>query len=297
MRLASKGGMGFFERQSFYLFRVRKRLGQVGKYESGAPKKLLFIVGCQRSGTTLLHHIFRLDHHTATYDEFSRLSREDTERLGLDPREKVMARIATDRPPLIVAKPLVESQNVRDILDWAPEARAIWIYRDFRDVAASNPEYFGGDKGHRDLAHILATDDANWRLQNMDPDDVEKIRTVYTPDIGPHDAAALFWWARNSLFFSRACHEDERVALCRYFDLVNHPGVVMRRAYDFVGRPYPGDHITQDVVTDSAGRGRDIPLSDGVRDMCEALLARLDASPGMRIDLRQDAAQAQVSGL
>ena len=96
-----------------------------------------------------------------------------------------MARIATDRPPLIVAKPLVESQNVRDILDWAPEARAIWIYRDFRDVAASNPEYFGGDKGHRDLAHILATDDANWRLQNMDPDDVEKIRTVYTPDIGP----------------------------------------------------------------------------------------------------------------
>lgn len=275
MRLASKDGIGYVEKQAFRALRVRKRLRQFLKYRPGMQKMVLFIVGCQRSGTTLIHHLFRLDLDTITYDEYSPLSQLDRDGLRLDPREVVQARIAADRAPLVVTKPLVESQNVRELLDWFPAARAIWIYRDFRDVAVSNIKHFGTDTGHRDLAPILAGDQDNWRAQNMASEDIERIRSVYTPDLAPHDAAALFWWARNRLWFSRALDQDSRIALCSYDDLVGDPGGIMKQAYGFIGRPYPGERILEDVFATSKGRGRDVVFSSAVRSMCLDLQAQL----------------------
>ena len=126
----------------------------------------------------------------------------------------------------------------------------------------------------------------------MDPDDVRR-SVPFTPDIGPHDAAALFWWARNSLFFSAPATGQSGWPYRRYFDLVNHPGVVMRRAhYDFVGRPIPATtspKMWSPIRLDAAATS---PQRRRAGRSARALLARLDASPGMRIDLRQDAAQA-----
>ncbi|MBE0567174.1 MAG: sulfotransferase [Krumholzibacteria bacterium] len=278
MRLASEGGVGFREAQAFRLLRLRKRARQFVKYRPGMPKTVLCVVGCQRSGTSMLHHLFRLDQDTVTYDEVSPLSTRDPERLRLDPREDVQRRIASDRAPFVVLKPLVESQNLPQMLDWFPDARAIWIYRDFRAVAASNLRFFGERNGFDDLAPILAGDCADWRAEHLAPADAERIRQAAAGPLGAHDAAVLFWWARNSLYFSLGLVSDPRVALCRYEDLVTSPAAVMRRAYAFVGRPYPGDAIVKDVFAGSKGRGRDLPLGDAVRAMGEGMLAELDAA-------------------
>ncbi|MCK5879497.1 MAG: sulfotransferase family protein, partial [Holophagae bacterium] len=95
------------------------------------------------------------------------------------------------------------------------------------------------------------------------------------PDMDSHDAAALFWYARNSLFFSGGFHEDDRVRLCRYSDLVTRPAEIMTEAYRFIDRPYPGDRIVADVFSSSRGRGVDLELSPPVRKLCEGMLARL----------------------
>jgi hypothetical protein len=276
MRLASQDGVGRVERETFRLFRLRKRIRQLFKYRKGMDKTVLYIVGCQRSGTSMISHLFRLDWDTVTYDEISPLSSGDTqEGLRLNPLPEVRARIQADRAPLVVAKPLVESQNLDVLLDLFPVARAIWMYRDVRAVVLSNLKFFGRDTGHRDLAPIVAGDETNWRAEKLGVADRERIREIYSPDLDPHDAAALYWYARNSLFFSRGFDQDPRIRLCRYGDLVTRPGAVMARAYAFLGRPYPGDKIVKDVFSGSRGRGRALELSPPVRELCEGMLSKL----------------------
>jgi len=253
MRLASANGVGLVEREAFRLFRLRKRIRQLFKYRSGMDKTVLFIVGCQRSGTSMIHHLFRLDWDTVTYDEISPLSSDDPiEGLRLNPLPEVQARILRDRAPLVVCKPLVESQKLDVLLDLFPATHAIWMYRDFRAVVLSNLKFFGPDTGHRDLAPIVAGDETNWRAEKLAAADRDIILDIYSPELDP------------------------RIRLCRYGDLVARPAVVMARAYDFLGKPYPGDRIVEDVFSGSRGRGRDLDLSPPVRDLCEGMLSRLE---------------------
>jgi len=280
VRLASKDGIGWGEKQAFRWFRLRKKAHQLLRYRVGCPKTVLFIVGCQRSGTSMIHHVFRSDFQTVTFDEVSPLSSADAvEGLRLNPLDDVRRKITAARAPLVIAKPLVESQNLEHLLAAFPGSRALWMYRNFQDVARSNLRFFGENNGHRDLQPILAGDQGNWRAEHLDPRDREAITDLYRPDMDPHDAAALFWYARNSLYFSRGYAGNERIRLCRYEDLVSTPGPVMAAVYDFVGRPYPGDGIVADVFSSSKGKGRDLVLAEPVRGLCRDLLERLDAQP------------------
>lgn len=279
MRLASKGGTSFVEKQRFRLFRAGKRIRQFIRYQPGHPKKILFIVGCQRSGTSMIHHLFRQDWDTVTFDEMSPLSLEDPGHFRWDSIADVRTRIMSSRAPLIVAKPLVESQNLRTILAAFPEAAAIWMYRQYRDVVRSNLRYFGDDTGHRDLAPILAEDQSNWRGQNLSREASESIRRVYSPDLSGHDAAALFWYARNSLFFSQGLQNEPTVTTCCYDDLVREPARIMSCAYQILDKPYPGDRIVADVFDRSVGKGKELLLSPDVESLCEDMLDRLESLP------------------
>jgi len=277
MRLAAKGGVGLVQRETFRFFRLRKRIRQFFKHRPDLDKTVLFIVGCQRSGTSIIHHLFRLDWDAVTYDEINPLSSRDSdEGLRLNPMPEVKARIQANRSPLVVCKPLVESQNLDLLLGLFPITWAIWMYRDYRAVVLSNLKYFGQDTGHRDLAFIIAGDSTNWRAEKIAESDRDIIMGLYSPDMDPRDAAALYWCARNSLFFSRGFDSDDRVKTCRYSDLVTRPAEIMAYAYRFIDRPYPGDRIVADVFTGSKGRGRDLDLSPSVRELCEGMLTRLD---------------------
>ena len=280
MKLAAKGGVSWWERQSFRWFRLRKRARQLVKYAPGQPKTVLHIVGCQRSGTSMIHHLFRLDWDAVTYDEISPLSVGDkVEGLRWAPLPQIHQAIAADRAPFVACKPLVESQNLSDLLALFADSKAIWMYRDYRDVVKSNLEYFGPRTGHLDLAPILAGDGSNWRAEKLDPVVREKIRQLYSAEMTTNDAAALYWYARNSLFFSGGLAEDSRVKVCCYADLVTRPAVVMAAAYQFIGRDYPGDHIVADVVAGSHGRGQDVIVSAVVAELCDEMMLQLHSQP------------------
>ncbi|MFH2052593.1 MAG: sulfotransferase domain-containing protein [bacterium] len=284
MKLASTDGIGFREKQGFRFFRLGKRVGQFLRYRPGQDKTVLLVVGCQRSGTSMIHHLFRLDPSTVTYDEVSILSAGDrAQHLRWTDPDLAVSRIARDRSPFVVAKPLVESQKLLFWLDLLPNGKALWMFRHYADVASSNVKYFGERNGFDDLEPILRADGGDWRAENLDPAEVEIIRGLHRPDMPPHDAAALFWYARNSLFFSQGLDGDDRVRACSYDDLVTDPGTVMKAAYRFVGRPYPGDRILGDVFSGSVGLGRDLPLTPAVRDLCEGMLTRFAAVPRLAL--------------
>lgn len=253
-----------------------KSLYQRTALRSDEAKKIMFIVGCQRSGTTLLSSIFERDLRTSVYREQSRLSSRDPDRqLRLNPLDEVAADLEADPARIIVLKPLVESQNVPELLDHFDGSRAVWLYRRHTDVAASYVRRWH-DRSIKDLRSIVRHRD-DWRNERVSSEVRDIVRTHFSERMAPHDASALFWFSRNRHFIERALHSDERVTLCRYEALVGQPQEEIARLYDFIDVPLPATALTEGVHTHSVQRGSSVNLSEPLGVLCADLLERLDA--------------------
>jgi hypothetical protein len=242
----------------------------------GDRKAIVLVVGCQRSGTTLMLDLFNTDRRSVTFPEQSSLSTPAENRLRLKPLPDVKRRLDRIRASVVTLKPLVESQHVRSLLDGLDNSYAVWMYRRPERVAASDLAYFGVQSGERNLRLLLSNDPPNWRGEFVPENTRTVLSGFYRPGMDPHDAAALFWWARTSLFFDLRLDERPDVRLCSYERLVADPETTMRSLYEFVGVTYPEQDITGGVRRGSAGRRDDFPLSLEVRRLCEALWERLE---------------------
>ncbi len=218
--------------------------------------------------------LFAEDRRTMIYPEFSVLSGGE-EGLRLRPLPEVRAQIERVRAPITVMKPLVESQHARSLLDGLPDARAVWMFRGFESVAASNVSYFGVNNGERDLRLLLTNDPPNWRGEFVPSSTREVLTEHYSADMGPDDAAALFWWARNRLFFDLGLDERGDVHLCEYEALVAAPRRVMSSIYDFCGVNRPARDTTGRIHSNARDRGASSAISSEVKAVCEELQARL----------------------
>lgn len=251
----------------------RQRFGSVEQ----ARHRTLLILGCQRSGTTMLSEVFERDPAARVFGELGELFSDEPDNHRLRPLPDVAARIARDPAGLVVLKPLVESQRTHELLDALPDSRAVWLYRDHRDVAASNLKRFGVDNGRRNVERLLhgAVDD--WRRDRVSAETRTTVEGLLPELDGPHDAAALFWWCRNTLWFEQRLADEPRVTLCRYEHLVQSPTDVVGGIYDRLGMRRPPAAATATIHVRSVGRGDATPLHPTIEAMCDELLARLDA--------------------
>ena len=260
-----------------FIFYIYKRLYQRLFLPKSPPPKILFIMGCQRSGTSLLTRIFVRDLFSVVYRESSKLSSDDELKLRLNKLPVVQKEIERHHAKLIVAKPLVESQNAAHILQYFPSGYSLWAYRHYKDVAASSLKAFGDDVGVRDIRPFLNNDQTNWRSQNSSEETRAIIQKHYSKDMNAHDAAALFWFARNQLFFEQDLHEHPRVAMLRYEDFVVDPPKAIAQIYQFLNFEFPGKHILKEVHAKSVKKGNNIQLSTEIETLCQNLYERLEA--------------------
>lgn len=243
-----------------------------------AQQSILFIVGCQRSGTTMMLHIFEEDLDTQCFAERSQLTSNDTVRgIRLNSLDLIKREFSKIRAPLIVVKPLVESQNIPQLLDYFDNSRAVWMFRNPKDVALSNIKQFGISSGLNNLRPIINNETNNWRSEKVSEHVRETISKYFFEDMNPYDAAVLFWFARNSLYFDLKLDEDSRVILCRYEDFVVEPEKYMRAIYQQVGQAYPTAGITSIVHSHARKKGQDIELAPEVEQICQELQNRLEA--------------------
>ena len=246
-------------------------------FPRGGRKAVVLVVGCQRSGTTLMLELFDADLRSVTFPERSVLSSSAENGFRLKPLPEVRRRLDSTRARLLVLKPLVESQYTPTWLDGLENSYAVWMYRRPENVAASDLNYFGGGNGERNLRLLLWNDPPNWRGEVVPETTRSILARHYQPGMDPHDAAALFWWARTSLFFDLRLDERPDVRLCSYERLVNDPAQAMRSLYEFVGVAYPEQDITRGVHLGSARRKDEFQLSREVRRLCEELWERLES--------------------
>ena len=258
-------------------FRVYKELYQHVKGEGWQSKKVVFIFGCQRSGTTLMTEIFEKDLNVKVYPERSRLcTHAPNDEYRLNPLSIVKETIDRDRFPVVVLKPLVEVQNSVRILSYFPGAKAIWMYRNHKDVASSNLKRFGIRNGIDNLRFIVRNDYQNWRAEHV-PDYLREIVVEnFSETMNPHDAAALFWFVRNSFFFDLKLDKHPDIIMCRYGDLVTNPFQAISTIYDFIDQPFPNEKLTANVHPLSVGKGKTISLSTKIDRLCADLLVRLE---------------------
>lgn len=260
-------------------------------------KNYLFIFGCQRSGTTLMSQIFEKDIHTRSFGEKSDLSyRQGDERLRLLPIEEVRKTLAAVRAPFIVMKPLVESQRANELLREFENSKALWLYRDFRDVASSNIRRFGPDNGVRDLAAIAHDKAGDWRAQHISAESRQLVIEYFSTSMKPFDAAVLFWIVRNRIYFENGLDGHPDVMLCRYENLAQKPAEVMKQIYRFAGQAYPGDQIVADTHARSVRKGAEIDLSPQIVDIATHLLEKLNAVCDTRDAENESSASTQGTG-
>lgn len=258
------------------LWNVYKSSYQFVRFSATAPKTILFILGCQRSGTTLMTDIFQRDLTTKVYQEHSRLSAQDPRKLRLNPLPQVKEMLSKDRAQLVVLKPLVETQNTDKLLAYFAQSKVLWMYRHYQDVAASKLKKSGLHNGIRDMTYIVERNHS-WRAENVPEHIRQTIVQLYDPNMNPYDAAALYWYVRNSFLFELNLDQNVRVMLCKYEEFVKNPLANMQQIYKFVGCPIPAHANLADVYATSIGKGAKSPISPAVAALCDEMLEKLDA--------------------
>jgi len=261
LRKASAGVLG-----------LRRWMAQTFRRPDAKPK-VLFIFGCQRSGTTLLSRVFEGDALACPFPEHSRtLARPDhpLRTRSLAELERIFRKC---KGHLIASKPLVESQRATAFLEFFPDSKALWSYRHYRDVVRSFVKLF--DQAGVNIMKKVVDGSDNWSSELVSVASRELVRRFYHPDIQRNDAAAIFWLVRNALYFDQGLDSNPRVLLCRYDHLVSEPDRTLRGIYAFLDLPYPGPHIVDGVHQDSRGLGKSLTLDPEIESLCEAMWQRL----------------------
>jgi hypothetical protein len=235
---------------------------------------IVFGVGCQCSGTTMLGEIIDRSLDTWVYHEHDRRAFRDF-RL----RTGDVDRLARwSGRPVAVFKSIVDAQWTDRFVDRHDGSKAIWIYRRYPDVARSAITKWGDH--HQWLIHGVrrrASTELGWSGERVADHVLATIDQVHRPDLTVEEGAALFWWMRNSILWDRDLADDERVLIVRYEDLVTDPTPSFERVFDFLGVGFEPAYVAE--TTPRSVRDEPLPhLSDEIRALCDAMQDQLDVA-------------------
>jgi hypothetical protein len=216
-------------------------------------RRVLLIFGCQRSGTTMLQQTF-LDRSWRVLI----LEEHDRRLVGPAPGPEetswqeyptVLNRIRRLPFEVVAAKPLVESASATELMDATGAVKAVWMIRRYPEVARSNVSRFGVENPFRDLEPIRSRDATDWRYRGVTEETWQTVNALLERKLTPLDAAALFWWTRNQLYFDQRLWADERIRVLRYERACDQPVEVIRSLSDHIGLELPAGSIAPRVRT------------------------------------------------
>jgi hypothetical protein len=236
----------------------------------------VFVVGCNRSGTNMACAAIGNSPHGWAYQE-------STFSLAfngyyLRPDWVIEGLIRRTPAPIISFGSILDSQFTDDLLSRFAGARAIWIYRRYEDVANSCVRREWGEH-LKNLARWVARGDLEKlgvRGKRISVDTVRLFGELFREDLSYEDMACLYWYMRNQLYFDLNLPMDTRVLLVQYEDTVLNPEKAFRRIFGFLGFPYD-PAIIKDVYASSVAKDAWRGIDPAIREVCDALKARLDA--------------------
>ena len=240
-------------------------------FRRGAAAVPVLIFGEQRSGTNMLLDCFDRSPHTAVYNETDDDAFVDYE---LRDMEVIRAIVARSLASHVVFKPTADGNRADEVLDGLPGARAIWIYRDYRDAVSSALALFRETSLEYLSKVATRSSAARWRSVNISDGDVLMIQGHLSRGISEASARALIWFIRNSFLFKLHLNARRDVLVINYEDLVGNPTDVIGRAFNFAGLPFKRSFASK-VFASSVGRRPPPDIDPEISAACEALLVRI----------------------
>lgn len=256
--------------------RSRKHLWQRMNLDKNATKTPLFVVGNQRSGTTMLMKVLEQSRYMRVFQEHSRRAFGTNWRLL--PHEVIHDLINDAHAPVTVFKPLCDAHLTDQLLTEYQNSKAIWIYRTYVDVANSAVNKWG--EHLKQVMYQITVGDwdaLGWRGERLTEDHVNLVKSLYTPEMTFQEAAALMWYLRNQWYYELSLVNDPRVLMVRYESLVQDPKAGMMRIFDWVGTTFEPE-IVEDVSERSVGKGKHLVMSPAIQTLCDDLLNKLNAT-------------------
>lgn len=238
-------------------------------------KQPIFVVGCNRSGTNMIIGAIGNSPHGWDYPE----SVFSTAFNGYYLREDwIIKQLIRRTPaPIVGFGSILDSQSVDSLLNRFEGAKAIWIYRRYEDVANSCARMQWGSelKNYARWVSRGELEKLGARGKGISADTVRLFGKLYRDDLTDEDAACLYWYLRNHLFFELELYNDPRVLLVQYEDTVLDKEKRFRRIFDFLGFPYD-PAIVKDVFASSVSKNRRPDIDPAIREVCDVLTAWLD---------------------
>jgi hypothetical protein len=252
--------------------RVSKKM--LGFARGSTTKSPVFVVGLQRSGTTMLMNIFHLHPDTEVFDE----ARDSKTFLDFRIRDLATLRQVIDdshyRFPCF--KIIADSHILPSIMDGLTNPIVLWMYREPGQNAASRLQKFP-----QGTAAIRAVCDGRpgggWFAEGVSESVAGTLRNLDRARFTDFDYACLVWWVRNKLYFDLALDSDSRVRLLRYETLVGQPQPTMSAIFEWLGMPSSKQSM-RFVHSRSMKKPNLPPVDPQIASLCNELLQRLDAA-------------------
>ncbi len=248
-------------------------------------KMPIFVLGCQRSGTTMLIKHLGKSSEISVYGEGDPRANKDHR---FKDEQAIKRVIAKDRKQRIIFKPLNDIQYADRFLEFHKNAKAIWIYRNYNDVVNSAiikwkdvqkniifwiAKHYGqpwdcNNKYDRDCA-IYA--------EGMSKDAAQTLKQAVHSDMSNEDGAALLWFSRSKFYFDLGLDKNENVLLVKYEDIVENPTKFFKRIFDFIECRYD-DNYAKGIRTTSIEKKQAPSLTNEIASICDDMTAKLNSA-------------------
>ena len=252
-------------------------------------KTPIFILGCQRSGTTIIQNVFTNSRQVAVFREGNKEAMTDGWRLR--PYGEIKSLIERQKAKVILFKPINDSHLALDLLDQFDNGRVIWIYRDFNDTANSAVVRWGASQ--RDMVVWIGEHLAEYGsiekampaiarkpsyavyAEHLTPESAEVLAKWTSEPISEHTGAAIMWYLRNQLYFELSLDTNPKSRIVSYERFVKQPDEQLRQISRFMGIRHLKKR-SKSVFSSSIGRDSAPEILPEVLEACSELFARLN---------------------
>lgn len=242
-------------------------------------KTVVFVVGSQRSGTGMILKVLDRSPQTGVHLE-RKNSRAYDENFRIRSEGVIRFLMCTSRREFTVLKPLNDLQHIDTLLNFHPNAKAIWAYREWQGVVNSACHKWGN--GWRDIIYAinsgkLTTPGRKIMGERVSGEARSLIERFCAENLTAQDGAALLWYLRNSVFFDLGLQSRPEVAVCKYKYLVSEPALYFKRLFDFIGCRFSSEYIRiVNVSSLDQGGGLADSVRPEIKSVCEDMIRRLD---------------------
>lgn len=254
-------------------------------------KKLILVLGCQRSGTTMLLDVMKRSRLCRVYHEADEAAYDDWR---LRSPEVIRQLLKKSRPPFVVMKALNELQQSKTLLVLHDNTQAIWMVRDHRDVSDSAVKLWGdaqkkivlwvAKEYRRDLREAENDGNKYYRMyaEEMTEETYSVVRKYAHPNMSSEEGAVLLWYMRNKIYYDLGLYRDSRILLCKYEDLVRNPESQVRNIFSFIGCPFSVEY-TREIFSSSVGKKiKPSSVSPELDAVCKELMSKFDQQVSSR---------------